>query len=95
MNNAEAIRILKKMDEFVHVCQGEDFEAIRYAIKALENTREKGEWIETSETWEEPGGYRMGYDWGYYYSCSVCGNKVRNKTCFCNRCGADMRDNKD
>ena len=57
----------------------------------VHNERPKGEWIETSETWEEPGGYGMGYDWGYYYSCSICNNKVRNKTCFCDRCGADMR----
>lgn len=36
MKREDIIKQLKSMDEFAHVCEGEDFEAIRSAIKIVE-----------------------------------------------------------
>lgn len=36
MKREDIIKQLKSMDEFAHVCEGEDFEAIRSAIEIVE-----------------------------------------------------------
>ena len=52
--------------------------------------RPQGEWIETDVLWETNCGGGMGYDYGYYFKCSVCDEMVGDKTNFCPNCGAQM-----
>lgn len=56
----------------------------------------EGEWIQGS-AWSE--GCGMGESYGFFYTCSECGHKVKGGygECginFCNECGADMRHRK-
>lgn len=58
-----------------------------------ENTRPHGEWVK-GDPWTT--GVGMGEQYGYYYTCSECGYKVKGgyKSCgikFCQECGSDNR----
>ena len=96
MTNEEALTTLESMDEFAHVCQGKDFEAIRYAIKLLQGRKPQGEWVRTHLVCAE--GYN-GEDI-FEFKCSICGrthrttqNLIQVDFPFCN-CGARMENEK-
>lgn len=64
-----------------------------YDLPSVTPKREQGEWIK-GEPWSE--GYGMGETYGYYYTCSKCGNLVQGdyNACdmkYCPNCGAGMR----
>lgn len=59
--------------------------------KGLEDARPHGEWITTSNIWEDDD--LSG--WGYYKECSCCHNQERRRTPFCPNCGADLRKEGD
>ena len=99
MNNEEAIKFIEPLTEFEGnedyirkapmVSNIETVEALKMAIKALQNERPHGEWIEKYS------------DYGVYYQCSICHKMPPNyecdykegaiKTNVCPECGADMR----
>lgn len=71
----------------------EDLQRIIKALPSVTPKREQGEWIK-GEPWSE--GYGMGETYGYYYTCSKCGNLVQGdyNACdmkYCPNCGAEMR----
>lgn len=49
----------------------------------------RGEWITTSNIWEEDDMCA----WGYYKECSNCHIQVKHRTPYCPYCGADMQAN--
>lgn len=71
------------MDECGNVvyCDTERFKVV------FEDERPHGEWITTSNIWEDDDMVA----WGYYKECSNCHIQVRVRTPFCPYCGADMR----
>ena len=79
MTNEEAIKKLKEQQaEFndTYVDFAGVNEAYNLAIKALENERPKGEWI--NRHFE-------------HADCSICGRRNAYHGDFCMHCGADMR----
>ena len=85
MTIEKAVEILKQMDEFAHVCQGEDFEAIRLAVQMLEtgevymtgkdyNLYMEG-YKQGKKDFERPKGHwieHTDYVGDTYYDCSNC-----------------------
>lgn len=82
MNNREAIVIIAELIE--HYSSEILKEAFRLAVKALENERPKGHWVQ-----------RIGnYYWYKQFACSECGHEIichENTPNYCEKCGADMR----
>ena len=82
-------------DEFLRVTN--PFDYLRKRINSLPPVtpkREQGKWIK-GEPWSE--GYGMGETYGYYYTCSKCGNLVQGdyNACdmkYCPNCGAEMAE---
>lgn len=73
-----------------------DTEVIEALNKLPSIPNKEGHWIQ-GNAWSE--GCGMGESYGFFYTCSECGNKVRgdyDKCCikFCDECGADMRQKK-
>ena len=75
-----------------------DFEGTLYDISNLPPSptpnRPKGHWIK-GKMWSE--GIGMGETYGFYYTCSECNSSVKGgyDECgknFCEKCGADMRE---
>lgn len=91
MNNEEAIAILKRATLFEPKLENKDYpEAFELAIKALEETRPKGEWLPKGRWRIDPQCIE--------YTCSICGRRIMieerlnviEQYPFCH-CGADMR----
>lgn len=88
MTNKEAIKWLESIDEkYIH--GGDEWydeqrhEAIKTAIKTLENETPKGEWIFDSDFTV------FGNPYGTF-KCSCCGGHSSNRYSFCKDCGASM-----
>ena len=98
MTNKEAIEFLKNMigeksastigkEGFYAELMGYHVEALKLAIKALENEPKKGEWTEHED-----------YNGDTYYTCSNCGGDWAtiegtpsdNMMNYCPNCGAQM-----
>lgn len=104
MNNEEAIKFIEPLTEFEGnedyirkapmVSNIETVEALKMAIKALQNERPQGEW---KVIWHKDiFGRWSNY---YEYKCSVCHESYidyssERQTAFCPNCGADMRGKK-
>lgn len=99
MTNKEAISKLRQMKNYYHFesfAKDNEYkiEALELAIKALENERPQGEWVDTNEAYiVNENGERVPNSG--ISECSVCKQRVaplfmgvRN---FCPNCGADMR----
>ena len=89
MTNTEAIEILKKEIDGIpdDLDTGDFTNAVRLAIKSLENARPHGKWI-YHENWENDGECP--------YECSKCGTCYDYDMNFCGNCGAYMEaDNEE
>ena len=105
MNNEEAIKFIEPLTEFEGnedyirkapmVSNIETVEALKMAIKALQNERPQGEWIITHHK-DILGRWNSWYE----YKCSVCKHSISQMyddaygeydTKFCPNCGAGMQ----
>ena len=96
MTVEKAIELLDNMIGLVEDSQGNDYdEAITLATDALRREQMfKGVW-KKGKMWDE--GFGMGESYGYYYTCSVCGHRVRGgyTSCdyrFCSSCGSRNKE---
>ena len=90
MNNEEAIKFIEPLTEFEGdedyirkapmVSNIETVEALKTAIKALQNERPQGKWI-----------FHKDFNESCRYGCNQCGNLTNIPSIFCPNCGADMR----
>lgn len=88
MTNKEAMNRLDTLKDCAGVTveiKDKDVEAFKIAIKALENERPKGEWIDTGSGQECNVCHEIqyGYD-NFRHFCANCGAKMKG--------GADMRN---
>lgn len=63
-------------------------EAVKMAIEALKEWKERGVWIRT----ENPTYSPFDNSKPYIYQCSICLNKFNRSEKYCPQCGARMRD---
>lgn len=79
MNREEVIEYIQEWLKDEYALNGKDRVVLNMAIKALQQERPKGEWINDIRY---PG-----------WTCTNCGFHDGNKTDnFCPNCGADMRE---
>ena len=91
----KAIDLLDNLVGMVEDSQENDYdEALNMGADALKRQQMmRGTW-RRGRGWSE--GCGMGEQYGYYYTCSLCGHEVQGGygSCgynFCSYCGADMR----
>ena len=90
MTNKEAAKLLKNATFVIARRSGKRlcFEALVMAIKALENERPRGKWI------NREANCNTSFPFWERYECPFC-HKYSGYSSFCQHCGADMMGGQD